>query len=135
MKKKLASASGRSAAKTKAPPKDVDEYLSRVPQPARKTFNLLRATIRSAVPRDAVETISYRMPAIKHKKMLVWFAAFSKHCSIFPTASVIAAFQDELEGFSTSKGTVHFPNDRPLPAALVRKLVKARVAQMEPKKR
>ena len=129
--KRMARAAGRSTSKTKAPPKDVDDYLLRVPEPARKNFNLLRATIRSAAPRDAMETISYGIPAIKHKKVLVWFAAFSNHCSIFPTARVIAAFQHELKGFSTSKGTVHFSNDRRLPASLVRKLVKARVAQAE----
>jgi uncharacterized protein YdhG (YjbR/CyaY superfamily) len=65
----------------------------------------------------------------------VWFAAFSSHCSLFPTASVIEAFKDELKGFSTSKGTIHFPTGKPVPAALIKKLVKARVAQIESKKR
>jgi uncharacterized protein YdhG (YjbR/CyaY superfamily) len=66
--------------------------------------------------------------------VLVWFAAFSDHCSLFPTASVIEAFKKELKGFSTSKGTIRFPTDKPLPAVLVKKLVKARVAQNERKK-
>ena len=65
----------------------------------------------------------------------MWFAAFSRHCSLFPTASVVEAFKDELKGFSTSKGTIHFPIDKPLTAALVRKLVNARVAQVEEKTR
>ena len=65
----------------------------------------------------------------------MWFAAFSNHCSLFPTASVIEAFKNELKGFSTSKGTIHFPTDKPLPTALVKKLVKAQVAQIESKKR
>jgi uncharacterized protein YdhG (YjbR/CyaY superfamily) len=65
----------------------------------------------------------------------VWFAAFSNHCSLFPTASVIAEFKDDLKGYSTSKGTVHFPADKPLPATLIKKLVKARVTQNEAKKR
>jgi uncharacterized protein YdhG (YjbR/CyaY superfamily) len=65
----------------------------------------------------------------------VWFAAFSNHCSLFPTASVIKEFKDELKGFAKSKGTIHFPTDKPLPSALVKKLVKARVAQNESKKR
>ena len=95
----------------------------------------MRAAIRSAVPPEATETISYRIPAFKHKRVLVWFAAFSNHCSLFPTASVIDAFQEELKGFSTSKGTIHFPTDKPVPVALVKKLVKARVAQVESKKR
>jgi uncharacterized protein YdhG (YjbR/CyaY superfamily) len=75
------------------------------------------------------------MPAFKHNGVLVWFAAFSNHCSLFPTASVIEAFKDELKGFSTSKGTIHFSTDKPVPAALIKKLVKARVAKMESKKR
>ncbi len=77
----------------------------------------MRAAIRAAVPAEAVETISYRMPAFKHKRVLVWFAAFANHCSLFPTASVIEAFRNELEGFTTSKGTVQFPTDKPLPIA------------------
>jgi len=91
--------------------------------------------IRSAAPPEATETISYGMPAFKYKGVLVWFAAFSKHCSLFPTASVVEAFKNELKGFSTSKGTIHFPTDKPLPTALVKKLVRARVSQIESKKR
>jgi uncharacterized protein YdhG (YjbR/CyaY superfamily) len=67
--------------------------------------------------------------------VLVWFAAFSNHCSLFPKASVIDKFEKELKGYSTSKGTIHFPLDRPLPIALIKKLVKARVAESESKKR
>src|ERR1022692_2259691 len=118
-----------STAKGKRAPKNVDEYLAGVPEPARTTLNKLRAMIRSVVPPEATETISYRIPAFKDKVVLVWFAAFSSHCSLFPTASVIEAFKNELKGFSTSKGTIQFPTDKPLPTALVKKLVKARVAQ------
>jgi uncharacterized protein YdhG (YjbR/CyaY superfamily) len=121
--------------KGNANPKNVDEYLAGVPEPARSALNKIRAAIRSAVPPEATETISYRMPAFKHKGVLVWFAAFSNHCSLFPTASIIEAFKNELKGFSTSKGTIHFPMDKPVPAALIKKLVKARVAQIESKKR
>ena len=123
------------AAKSRGAPKNVDEYLAGVPEPARSTLNKMRAAIRSAVPPEAAETISYRMPAFKYKGVLVWFAAFSNHCSLFPTASVVQAFKNELKGFSISKGTIHFPTDKPLPTALVKKLVKARVAQNESKKR
>jgi uncharacterized protein YdhG (YjbR/CyaY superfamily) len=95
----------------------------------------MRAAIRAAVPAEAVETISYRMPAFKHKRVLVWFAAFANHCSLFPTASVIEAFRNELEGFTTSKGTVQFPTDKPLPIALIKRIVKARVAENDRKHR
>jgi uncharacterized protein YdhG (YjbR/CyaY superfamily) len=121
--------------KPKRAPKDVDEYLAGIPQPARRTLNKMRAAIRSTVPPEATETISYRIPAFKHNGVLVWFAAFSTHCSLFPTASVIEAFKNDLKGFSTSKGTIHFPTDKPLPITLIKKLVKARVAQNESKKR
>jgi uncharacterized protein YdhG (YjbR/CyaY superfamily) len=97
-------------------------------------LNKIRAAISSAVPPEATETISYRMPAFKYKGILVWFAAFSDHCSLFPTASIIEAFKNELKGYSISKGTIHFPLDQPLPAILVRKIVKARVAQNEKKR-
>jgi uncharacterized protein YdhG (YjbR/CyaY superfamily) len=125
----------RRPAKNRGPAtRDVDNYLARVPEPARSTLTKLRATIRSAVPRDATETISYGIPAFKQDGLLVWYAAFADHCSLFPTASVIAAFKKELKGFSTSKGTIQFPLDMPLPAGLVKKLVKARVAQKARKK-
>lgn len=133
--KKAKSGQRGSAAKGNGAPKNVDEYLAGVPGPARSTLNKLRAAIRSAVPPEATETISYRIPAFKYKGILLWFAAFSNHCSLFPTAAVVEAFKDELKGFSTSKGTIHFPTDKPLPTALVKKVVKARVAQVESKKR
>ena len=132
MKKTKARARG-SAANRSSVPKNTDEYLARVSEPARSTLKKIRAAIRSAVPPEATEAISYGMPAFKHKGVLVWFAAFSHHCSLFPTASVIEAFKNELKGFVISKGTIQFPVDKPLPAALVKKLVKARVAQLERK--
>jgi len=133
--KTVKSRKGRPGNNRKGVPRNVDEYLARVPEPARSTLNRIRAVIRSAVPPAATETISYGMPAFRYKEVLVWFAAFSDHCSLFPTASVIEAYKKELQGFYTSKGTIHFPTDKPLPAALIKKLVKARVAQVEGKKR
>ncbi len=120
-----------SGAKKRGPWKNVEEYLACVPETSRSSFNKLRAAIRSAVPRDAVEIISYQIPAFKQKRVLVWFAAFSNHCSLFPTASVIDKFKDELKGLTISKGTVQFPADKPLPTVLVRNMVKARVAENE----
>ena len=133
--KRMKSGNRLLAAKGSCVSKSVDEYIADIPEPARSTLNEIRAAIRSAVPREAIETISYRIPAFKHKRVLVWFGAFSDHCSLFPTASVIEAFKDELKGFSTSKGTIHFPTDKPVPTSLIKKLVKARVAESESKKR
>lgn len=132
--KKMKSAKSSFAVKARSSPKTVDEYLARVPEPARTTLNKIRAVIRSAAPPEATEAISYGMPAFKHNGVLVWFAAFRNHCSLFPTASVIEAFKNELKGFRISKGTIQFPTNKPLPASLVKKVVKLRVAQSESRK-
>ena len=117
------------------PPKTVDAYLASVPEPARSTLQKVRATIRSVAPRDATEVISYGIPMFKHNGMLLGFAAFAKHCSLFPGASPIAELQDELKGYRTSKGTIQFSMEKAPPAALIKKLVKARIAENEGGKR
>jgi uncharacterized protein YdhG (YjbR/CyaY superfamily) len=118
--------------KGKAVAKNVDEYLAGLPEPARSTLKRVRAVIRSVVPAETTEVISYGIPTFKYKQGLVAFAAFRDHCSFFPMgSSVLDAFKEELKGFRVSKGTLHFPLDRPLPAALVKKIVKARIAQNE----
>ena len=117
------------ASKGKGAPKNFEEYLAAAPQAAHRALNQMRAAIRSVVPSETTEIISYGIPAFKHNGVLVWFAAFAKHCSLFPKASVIEAFHKELEGLTTSKGTIQFPIDKPLPIALIKKIVKARVAE------
>jgi uncharacterized protein YdhG (YjbR/CyaY superfamily) len=115
--------------------KNVDEYLDRVPEPARSTLSKVRAAIRAAAPPETTEAIGYQMPMFRYKGGLVAYAAFSNHCSLFPMSlAVMAAFQDQLKSFHTFKGTIHFPLDKPLPAALVKKIVKARVAEKDRKK-
>jgi uncharacterized protein YdhG (YjbR/CyaY superfamily) len=134
--KKAASAKRGSSAKSDDGSKDVDKYLAAVSEPARSTLNTIRATIRSAVPPEATEGITYGIPMFKYKGALVWFAAFSKHCSFFPgSLAVIAASKNELKDYQTSKGTIRFPVDKPLPATLVKQLVKARIAENERRKR
>jgi uncharacterized protein YdhG (YjbR/CyaY superfamily) len=108
----------------------VDDYLARLPEPARSTLHRVRETIRAVVPRGTEEVISYGIPAFKYKKVLVWYAAFADHCSLFPTASVIAEFKDELKGYRVSKGTVQFAIDKPFPATLLKKMVKARLSEI-----
>lgn len=115
-------------------PKTVEEYFARVPEAAREPLKKLRAAIRSAVPLGTLEVINYRIPAFKHERVLVWYAAFAKHCSLFPTKAVLEEFADELRGFATSVGTVQFPLERPIPTELVKKIVRARVAQVQHKK-
>jgi uncharacterized protein YdhG (YjbR/CyaY superfamily) len=133
--KKPKSGRRRTATKKGGSPKTVDDYLARVPEPARGTLKKIRAAIRAAAPAEASEVISYGIPAFKYKQVVVWFAAFSDHCSLFPTARVIEQFKDELKGFSISKGTIQFSTNKPLPTALVKKMVKARLERIEKKTR
>jgi uncharacterized protein YdhG (YjbR/CyaY superfamily) len=133
--KKTKSSKRSSARKNKSAPKNFDEYFAGVAEPARGMLNEMRAAIRSAIPPGASETISYAMPAFKYEGMLVWYAGFSKHCSLFPTASVIDSFRKELKGFTVSKGTIQFEINKPLPVALIKKIVKQRLAQVDGKKR
>ena len=117
-------------------PKTVDKYLNAVPEPARSSLKKIRAVIRSVVPPETTEVISYGMPTFKYKGALFGYAAFTNHCSLFPMgSSVIQKFKDDLKAFETSKGTIRFPVDKPPSSALVKKLVKARVAHNELKKR
>ena len=112
----------------------VDAYLANVPEPARATLEKTRATIRSVVPAEATEGISYGMPAFRYKGALVAYAAFKDHCSFFPMqASLLDEMKDELKNYRTSKGTLQFPQDKPLPAALLKKMVKLRVAENDQK--
>jgi uncharacterized protein YdhG (YjbR/CyaY superfamily) len=108
----------------------VDEYLAAVPEDARLALEKLRKMIKAAAPR-ATELISYQIPMYKHQGLLVGFAAFKNHCSFFVGTKNIETYQDELKSYETSKGTIRFPAGKPLPAALVKKLVRAHVAENE----
>lgn len=113
----------------------IDEYLAAVPDAERAALEKIRRVVRAAAP-EAAETISYCMPAFRYKGLLVGFAAFQKHCSFFPMSTkVMQAHAGELAGYSTAKGTIRFSAAKPLPAALVKRLVKARIAENDAKKR
>ena len=117
------------AKKSSGKAKTVDEYLANLDASSREHVEQLRAIIKRIVPADALEVISYGIPAFRTNRVLVWYAGFSKHCSLFPGAAIIARFRDDLKGYTVSKGTVQFPLDRKLPSALIKALVKARVAE------
>ena len=113
--------------KIKAKARTIDEYLAALSHDKRAALQRLRTTIQAAAPR-AEECISYQLPAFRlDGKLLVWFGASAKHCAFYPGA-VVEAHKDELNDFDTSKGTIRFQADNPLPATLVRRLVKARIA-------
>ncbi|MEA2551313.1 MAG: hypothetical protein QOE25_1082 [Actinomycetota bacterium] len=113
-------------------PKDVKSYLAGLPPAARATLEKLRATILAAAP-GAVDAISYSMPAFKvNGHTIVCYAAFKDHCSLFPMSmAVFDRFADQLEPFRTGKGTLQFTGDKPMPAGLVKRIVKARLAENE----
>ena len=111
---------------------DVEAYLAKLGPKERAALERVRALVLEAVP-GAVERMSYGMPAVKlDGKGVAGYAAFKGHLSYFPMSSnVVPLLAAELEGFTTSKGTIQFTLDKPLPAALVRKLVKARLAELQ----
>jgi len=111
-------------------PKTIDEYLAQAKPEQRAALEKLRQTIRAVAPK-AEECISYGLPAFRlNGRPLVAFGASTSHCSFFPmNGTTVAAFRDQLKGFETSKGTIRFTPDKPLPVALIRKLVKARIAE------
>ncbi len=111
----------------------VAAYLRAVPPAPRAALQKLRKTIKAAAP-EATEGISYGMPMFKHHGMLVGYAAFKDHCSLFMSTYLPKALQKALAPYQTAKGTIRFTAEKPLPAALVRKLVKARIAQNEGKR-
>ena len=112
-------------------PKTIDEYLAPLSDDQRAALEKIRKTIWAAAP-QAEECISYGLAAFRlNGKPLVGFGASAKHCAFYPmNGSTVAAFKKELKNYDTSKGTIRFPASKPLPAALVRKLVKARVAEL-----
>src|SRR5436190_5873586 len=113
-------------------PKTIDEYLAQLSGDKRAALEKIRRAIRAAAPK-AEECISYAIPAYRQNgKLLVGFGAAANHCSFFPmNASTVKRFKDELKQYDTSKGTIRFPTNEPLPASLVRKLVKARIAEIQ----
>ncbi len=112
----------------KAVPTTVEEYIAQFPEEVQPVLMKLRAAIKEAAP-GAEERISYGMPGYFLKGRLVWFGGFKKHVSFFPTTSGIEAFQQELAGYKLSKGTVQFPLDKPIPYALIAKIVRFRVEE------
>ena len=120
----------RSKPQARTSGKSVDGYLAALPDDKRGALERLRKTIRTAAPRSE-ECISYQLPAFRlDGKLLVCFGAAARHCAFYPgSGTAVAAHKDELKGYSTSKGAIRFLPEKPLPAALVRKLVKYRIAE------
>lgn len=118
--------------KSKRIPKTVDEYLESLPADVHTTLEKLRKTIKSVAPK-AEEVISYGMPGYKYNGALLYFAAFKNHCSLFPGGSSLKDLVEELKPYRTSKGTLQFTIDKPLPTSLVKKIVKKRMEENDGK--
>ena len=125
-------ATSKRSGKQKISAKSVDDYLASIPEESRAALEKIRQSIRSAAP-DADEGFSYGIPAFRYKgRPIAGYAALKDHCSFFPMSSaVVSAHAAELKRYELSKGTIRFPINKPLPAALVKKLVKARIAEIE----
>jgi uncharacterized protein YdhG (YjbR/CyaY superfamily) len=116
---------------TKTSAETIDQYLKPLPAGQRAALQKLRKAIHAAAP-GAEECISYGVPAFRlGGKLFVAFGVARHHCSFYPGAYPVKALEDDLEGYDTSKGTVRFPAERPLPAALVKKLVRARLSRRD----
>jgi uncharacterized protein YdhG (YjbR/CyaY superfamily) len=115
-------------ASTQSLPKDIDEYISSCPVEVQPLLQQVRATIRAAAP-EAEETISYQMPTFKFHGNLVYFAAFKNHIGFYPIPSGMAEFAEELSTYTTGKGSVQFPLDRPIPFDLITRIVRFRVEE------
>jgi len=113
-----------------ATPTSVEEYLAALPEESRAALEKLRKTIKAAAP-GATETISYQMPAFKDQgRFLVWYAAFKDHCSLFPASKAVRdAHGEELKPYLSGKGTLRFTTGKPIPVALVKKIVKTRMQE------
>jgi uncharacterized protein YdhG (YjbR/CyaY superfamily) len=109
-------------------PRGIDKYLAGIDEPKRATLQKLRQTIHGIIP-DAEETISYGMPAFRQEgKVIAGFAAFKNHLAYLPhSGAVLGELSDDLAGYESTQGSLHFPIDQPLPRALVKKLIAARL--------
>ena len=112
----------------KSKPESIAEYIKAAPKETQKKLREMHACIRAAAP-GAEESLKWRMPAYSYKRILVMFAVFKHHIGFFPTPSAVKAFENNLSKFNTTKGTIQFPLEKPLPLPLIRKITKFRVRE------
>lgn len=115
-------------------PNDIDEYISRFPNDVREALQHIRSTVKKAAP-AAKEAIKYSMPAFILNGNLVYFAAFKNHIGFYPVPTGNKAFEEEFSHYKTGKGSIQFPLDKPMPLALITKIVKFRIKQNLEKRR
>lgn len=132
-KKKL---SARKASDPAADARAIARYLETAPAPAQKLLEEIRAIVRAAAPAETTEVFSYGMPGFRYTGALLWYGAYKSHVGFYPgSPPMIASLAEDLKGFKTSKGAIQFPLDKPVPAALIKKIVKLRVKENEARHR
>ncbi len=109
--------------------KTIDEYIATFPADTQTVLQQVRATVKQAAP-QGLEVISYNMPAIKQKGILVYYAGYKGHIGFYPTPSAMRAFKDELDGYETSKGAIKFPLDKPIDFGLIARITKFRLQEV-----
>ncbi len=114
--------------KEKDHPATIDDYISQYPQDIQQILSKIRAVIKETAP-GAVEKISYGMPAFYQTGNLVWFGVFKRHIGFYPSASGVDASEEEIAPYLGTKGSLHFPLDKPIPYDLIRKIVEYRVSE------
>ena len=112
----------------KTKPETIEEYIEAAPEEVRVKLNQMHACIRKAAP-GAIESLKWSMPAYSYKRILVTFAAFRHHIGFYPTPSAVKAFAKSLSKFTTAKGSIQFPLEKPLPLSLIRKITMFRVRE------
>jgi len=135
MKKETNGATG-SGGDAEANREAIDAYIAKAPQPARKMLDGIRAVVRATAPAETTEVFSYGMPGFRYKGPLLWYGAMKNHCGFYPgSPPMIQSLAAELKDFKTTKGAIQFPYDKPVPAALLKKIVKLRAKENEARKR
>jgi uncharacterized protein YdhG (YjbR/CyaY superfamily) len=128
-KKKTTAATG-SAGDAASNLKAIDCYIAKAPQPARKMLEEIRALVHANAPTETTEVFSYGMPGFRYKGPLLWYGAMKHHCGFYPgSPPMIRSLSAELKKYKTTKGAIQFPYSKPVPAALVKKIVKLRAKE------
>jgi uncharacterized protein YdhG (YjbR/CyaY superfamily) len=130
MKAAKASRARRTADESSSNDEAIAAYLAQAPVPARALLSEIRNLVRDIVPPETSEVFSYGMPGFRYKGALLWYGAFKNHCGFYPgSPPMLRSLAEELKGFKTTKGAIQFPTGKPLPAALVKKIVRLRLAE------
>jgi len=128
----MATSEKRGSTKSDDSAKAIASYIARAPEPAQKMLKQIRELVRSIIPPEAEEILSYGIPGFEYKGRLLCYGAFKNHCGFYPgSPPMLKSLAEYLKGFKTSRGSVQFPLDKPLPVALIKKIVRLRVAENE----